>query len=379
MSLLVFGVGFSLLSARRAALTISHVQCHQRLGRGLSECRLDHLLIRVRLSHLPHQLLLTSNLAAEQLIPRRFQQRSSPSTPADPTIPMTTPRKASTPPQVRSSIEGPVRKRKFADVPPLKSTTVRPESTPNNFPAATFWKVPASLNSSIPPVAVTDSTITKTTRDVPSSQAWKPTYVKSDGTGTTKSAGTAVRTPNSREGRNFTTTSADLPITAQSILDAAKPIPSSSKPKRSSRPIRNEFVSRVIEAPVPPLSTYEHKVTATSTSFLPVRPTASTDSTPSPEIATLAHSLDRVLFNPGVHWVRDPRSGVYNFSPSLEKLPKVDEFDFSKLPEYITSSRDEILGDLARREEVSFVSSTSSTTGMLSQVSCFHRSLSDLD
>ena len=47
----------------------------------------------------------------------------------------------------------------------------------------------------------------------------------------------------------------------------------------------------------------------------------------------------------------------------------MDEFDFGKLPEYITSSRDKILGDLARREEVEFVSSTSSTTGMLSQVS----------
>lgn len=86
------------------------------------------------------------------------------------------------------------------------------------------------------------------------------------------------------------------------------------------------------------------------------------------EVARLAHSLDRVLFNPGVHWVQDPRSGVYNFDPSLQRLPPIHSFDFSKLPRYTTSSEDASLRDLTRREQKSFYGSTSSTTGMLSQI-----------
>lgn len=85
-------------------------------------------------------------------------------------------------------------------------------------------------------------------------------------------------------------------------------------------------------------------------------------------IATLAHGLDRVLFNPGVHFVKDPRSGVYNFDPVLEKVPSIEAFDFSKLPEYITSSRDPILKELAKSQDKTFVGSTSSTVGTLCQV-----------
>lgn len=85
-------------------------------------------------------------------------------------------------------------------------------------------------------------------------------------------------------------------------------------------------------------------------------------------IAQLAHGLDRVLFNPGVHWLRDPRSRVYNFSPYLEHIPKVTDFAFNRLTGFITSSRDEDLWELARREKRTFSGSTSSLTGMLSQI-----------
>ncbi|KAJ7134543.1 mitochondrial protein Pet127-domain-containing protein [Mycena epipterygia] len=82
-------------------------------------------------------------------------------------------------------------------------------------------------------------------------------------------------------------------------------------------------------------------------------------------IATLEHGLERVLFNPGVHWLQDPRSRVYNFPPHLENIPKVTDFAFERLPGFIKSSRDEDLRNLAHRQNRMFAGSTSSLTGML--------------
>ena len=114
----------------------------------------------------------------------------------------------------------------------------------------------------------------------------------------------------------------------------------------------------------PTLASYSHFVDTGTLLLSVLEP-----SLPSPPIATLAHGLERVLFNPGVHFLRDPRSGVYNFSPStLENVPRLDSFDFSKLPEYITSSRDEQLMALATSHDKTFVGSTSTTVGMLCQV-----------
>ena len=307
------------------------------------------------------------NSQVPELVPRRFQKPlaaaealTNPVAATSKTISSSTPR--------RSHIEGPLRKfPHHADVPPRPSTVPRPEFAPNTFPPASAWTVPAALASATPSVA--HGPTKSKAKNVPSRPYAKSTPTSRIGSST----GPAVRSPNSREDKKAFTSAADLPITAEAIEAAGvKPVIATTKP-RAKRPTRNDFISRVSEAPVPALSTYNHQLTATSTNFLPVRPTTSPSSAPSPEIATLAHSLDRVLFNPGVHWVRDPRSGVYNFSPSLEKLPQVNEFDFEKLPEYITSSKDEILGELAKREGSEFVSSTSSTTGMLSQVSPFFR------
>ena len=49
-----------------------------------------------------------------------------------------------------------------------------------------------------------------------------------------------------------------------------------------------------------------------------------------------------IFASPGVHWMRDPRSRVYNFSPLLEEIPKVTDFDFDRLPSFVKSSRDEV-------------------------------------
>ena len=90
-------------------------------------------------------------------------------------------------------------------------------------------------------------------------------------------------------------------------------------------------------------------------------------------IPRLSYDLDRVLFNPGVYYLQDPRSRVYNFDPYLQNIMSVEEFDYNALGEYITSSRDTILDKLARENDCSFVGSTSSMTAVLAH---FHYLLS---
>lgn len=92
-----------------------------------------------------------------------------------------------------------------------------------------------------------------------------------------------------------------------------------------------------------------------------------------PPVPQLSHDLSRVLFNPGIYQLQDPRSRVYNFDPYLEKIMPVSEFDFKILKEYITSSRDEALQSLALQHGKKYVGSSSSMTSTLSQ---FHFLLS---
>lgn len=88
-------------------------------------------------------------------------------------------------------------------------------------------------------------------------------------------------------------------------------------------------------------------------------------------VPRLAHGLDRVLFNPGVYYLQDPRSNVYNFDPYLQEITPVKDFNFDALTEYITSSRDPTLDELARSHDLQIVGSTSSMTGVLSQLHYF--------
>ncbi|KAJ1666358.1 hypothetical protein IW140_001087 [Coemansia sp. RSA 1813] len=85
-------------------------------------------------------------------------------------------------------------------------------------------------------------------------------------------------------------------------------------------------------------------------------------------VPTLAHGLERVLFNPGVHYLQDPNSGVYNFNPYIRNITQPEEFDYDKLTPYITSSKDERLMGYARGRERRFVGSTSSMTHVLSHL-----------
>lgn len=84
-----------------------------------------------------------------------------------------------------------------------------------------------------------------------------------------------------------------------------------------------------------------------------------------PPVPMLAYGLDRVLFNPGVYRLQDPRTGVYNFDPYLEKIMPVEEFDFDALSEYKTSSKDLDLLAITKKLGVKYTGSTSSMSGIL--------------
>jgi hypothetical protein len=94
---------------------------------------------------------------------------------------------------------------------------------------------------------------------------------------------------------------------------------------------------------------------------------------PQPQVPSLSYGLERVLFNPGVYHLQDPRSRVFNFDPYLAKIMPVSEFDFNALKQYITSSQDETLLTTARAEKKKYTGSTSSTTAALAH---FHFLLS---
>lgn len=89
---------------------------------------------------------------------------------------------------------------------------------------------------------------------------------------------------------------------------------------------------------------------------------------PQPAPAQLSHSLERVLFNEGPHWLRDPRTCVNNFDQWLENIPDIHDFDYGRLTPYVTSSRDSALLSLAKREGKTFAGSTSSLTSLLSHI-----------
>ncbi|KAI4268759.1 MAG: hypothetical protein LQ337_007669 [Flavoplaca oasis] len=92
-----------------------------------------------------------------------------------------------------------------------------------------------------------------------------------------------------------------------------------------------------------------------------------------PPVPHLSYGLERVLFNPGVYHLQDPRSRVYNFDPYLQTIMPVADFNFDALKEYITSSRDTALQELAASYDKRYVGSSSSMTGILAH---FHFLLS---
>ncbi|KAK3325753.1 mitochondrial protein Pet127-domain-containing protein [Apodospora peruviana] len=92
-----------------------------------------------------------------------------------------------------------------------------------------------------------------------------------------------------------------------------------------------------------------------------------------PPVPKLSYGLDRVLFNPGVYTLQDPRSRVFNFDPYLARIMPIKEFDFNALKQYITSSKDTTLIGMASEHNRKYTGSTSSMTSMLAH---FHFLLS---
>ncbi|KAJ3492829.1 hypothetical protein NLG97_g5122 [Lecanicillium saksenae] len=86
------------------------------------------------------------------------------------------------------------------------------------------------------------------------------------------------------------------------------------------------------------------------------------------DIPKLSYGLDRVLFNSGVYQMQDTRTNVYNFDPYLASIMPVDEFDYEALKEYVTSSKDTKLKDLAKQHGKKYSGSTSSMTSILSHL-----------
>uniref|UniRef100_A0A0W0EVD7 Putative RNA processing-related protein, mitochondrial RNA degradation n=1 Tax=Moniliophthora roreri TaxID=221103 RepID=A0A0W0EVD7_MONRR len=155
-----------------------------------------------------------------------------------------------------------------------------------------------------------------------------------------------------------------LQAISQSANQESATRPELGKPKKRKK----EQKAEVDERQRGKLPKYSRKLEGL---ILPKETQVLTDLTPPTKqnpISVLAHGLDRVLFNPGIYWLRDPRSRVYNFPPTLEVIPKVFDFAFERLTGFVKSSSDEDLWSLARKEGRRFGGSTSSLSGMLSQI-----------
>lgn len=88
-------------------------------------------------------------------------------------------------------------------------------------------------------------------------------------------------------------------------------------------------------------------------------------------IPRLAHKLDRTLFSPGVHFLQDPRTRIYNFSPYLKNIIKYEDFNFDLVEKFVTVSKDNTLLNAAIENGKKFYSSTSSMTSTLTQFYLF--------
>jgi hypothetical protein len=147
-------------------------------------------------------------------------------------------------------------------------------------------------------------------------------------------------------------------LAPESTLKPVKPAKATkaAKPTRAAKPKR----------PPPSKAGNVQSVRAHELELEPV----AKDPVPVPQ---LSYQLDRVLFNPGVHFLQDPRTRVFNFDPYLASIMPINEFDFKALKQYITSSKDVTLISMAKEAGKRYTGSTSSMTTFLAH---FHYLLS---
>ncbi|KAH6626096.1 mitochondrial protein Pet127-domain-containing protein [Chaetomium sp. MPI-SDFR-AT-0129] len=147
---------------------------------------------------------------------------------------------------------------------------------------------------------------------------------------------------------------------ASKATGATKP----SKAAKATKSSKEPKTSKATKKKVP-----EFVVNHVDAADLPMTPVDKTK----PVVPNLAYGLDRVLFNPGVYRIQDPRSRVFNFDPYLERIMPVKEFDFNALKPYTTSSKDTTLIQYAAEHGAKYTGSTSSMTSTLAH---FHFLLS---
>ncbi|KAL4782266.1 mitochondrial protein Pet127-domain-containing protein [Aspergillus varians] len=143
------------------------------------------------------------------------------------------------------------------------------------------------------------------------------------------------------------------------------------KKNSSKEPIVRKLRSR--EFPQPPTLLSSSITSRVHDKLTSSKPTVKEVDVETQPVPGLSYGLERVLFNPGVYHLRDPRSRVFNFDPYLGTVMPVTEFDFTALKDYITSSKDDNLRNIAIANKKKYIGSSSSMTGVLSH---FHYLLS---
>lgn len=154
--------------------------------------------------------------------------------------------------------------------------------------------------------------------------------------------------------------SEDRKAAAREAHDRSKSLAARRTPKTPSTPARPRKIpgENVVTGPLKQRDVKIETLVAGDLELTPIHK-------PQPLVPHLSYGLDRVLFNPGVYQLQDPRSRVFNFDPYLQTIMPVSDFDFKALKRYITSSRDETLLAIAKKEERKYTGSTSSMTSAL--------------
>ncbi|KAH9854710.1 Pet127-domain-containing protein [Lenzites betulinus] len=170
----------------------------------------------------------------------------------------------------------------------------------------------------------------------------------------------AVAGPSTTPDRHYNPGAADAAselLASLMKLDATNSVKGKGKPRRpkASQENDNDFIK----------PTDSKDVVLTDSSFKPLRDVQRARKTLVPK---LQHGLPSVLNRPGVHWVRNPESGEYEFPEYLESIPRVADFAFDRLPGFVPSSQDKSLVSLAKKHDCRFAGSTSSLTGILAQI-----------
>lgn len=83
-------------------------------------------------------------------------------------------------------------------------------------------------------------------------------------------------------------------------------------------------------------------------------------------IPRLQYGLDKVLFNPGFHFLFDQKTSQYNFDPFLQKIYQPDQFNFNSVSKFVPASKDLKLIKVAKELNLKYTSSTSSISPTLS-------------